>query len=604
MDGPISTPSEAPPERSGRDAKNAFTFITSLVLLGTSLLVLVGLTYVAISASILWIKGLLVLLGLLWILMIAQSVRLALVCAIGISQRPGILPNDYLLAADTLPVNSLSDRSFQASTIPENQLYVTQAPELLSLSVLIPVVNEDEDLIRRGIHSVKAARYSGLLKIYLLDDSPDGRYKSLAKEEGIEYIARPVKTHGKAGNLNYALKNFVNTELFFVMDCDYQIVDPDIFTKMVSVMDEKTALVQAPQRYVNVGDSHASEFAEIENIVWFDTINMHADRYDIVPYHGTNSIVRMDALREVGYLDEDAAVDDFPTYARMLMRGWKTSYIPDVVMEGSAPKDLAALMKQRKKWAMGMGKAFVSVGHKLIGKGFVQSIHHWCNFTWFSWPVTLLAYSVVLSVFVVLEYLHVFKIPMIHILVLLNLVTSIGLFILLGGRKYWRRFYKMLSMDYLLTYEFGYNYIRGMLGARTDILTPKRNDAIATLQVFRLAVPMILTSIFFMGITVIALLIPHPFYASFFAYNAFMYLYALGNLSHKERTAEADEQFLGCPRCSAVVSVNDNYCDYCGTSLHRHPATRQRPPRLSFKLFGASPWGSPASFNNGPEEAG
>jgi cellulose synthase/poly-beta-1,6-N-acetylglucosamine synthase-like glycosyltransferase/sporulation protein YlmC with PRC-barrel domain len=466
---------------------------------------------------------------------IMQNVRLAVVAILGFLARLRLLPTDYLLAAHFIPMDVLSPTAIPINAVPVNEIYVTDMPELPSLSILIPVVNEDEHLVKRAIQSVRAARYKGLIKIFLLDDSPDRRYRSLAREMDVKYIARPKKIHGKAGNLNYALKNYVDTELFFVVDCDYEIIDPEIFVKMVSVMDEKTALVQAPQRYRNYYDSRASEFAEIENKIWFDTINLHCDRYSIVPYHGTNSVVRMEALREVGFLEEEAAVDDFPTYARMLLRGWKTAYIPDVVMEGYAPKDFSGLLKQRRKWAMGMGKAFVSVGYKLLGRsGFIQSIHHWCNFTWFSWPLTNFLYSILLGVFVVLEYLHIFTIPMIDILVLINLIASLSLIYLLGGRKYWRRYFQMLSMDYLLTYEFGFNYIKGMMGARTDVLTPKKKDNITTLQLAKIVVPIFLTSTFFSAITILAILIQHPFYASFSVFNAAMYAYSLSNIIRKE----------------------------------------------------------------------
>lgn len=504
---------------------------TSLAFLVTAFLVFAGLVYVIITTPILWIQGLLVLLIVLWLLMVAQNVRLTFVSLLGLLTRLGLLPTDYLFAQDVVAVNEIPTTTIEGSSIPTNPLLATSLPEMPSLSVLIPAVNEDEWLITRGIESVRATRYNGLLKIYLLDDSKDGKYKNLAISSGVEYVARPEKIHGKAGNLNYTLKNYVDTDLFFVMDCDYEITDSDIFVKMVNLMDEHTALVQATQRYLNVSDSKASEYAEIENIIWFDTINAQSDRYGIVPYHGTNSIVRTEALREVGYLDEESAVDDFPTYARMLLRGWTTAYIPDVVMEGSGPKDLQGLLKQRKKWAMGMGKAFTSVGIKLIGrKGVVQSIHHWCNFTWFSWPLSNLAYSVLLGVFVLLEYWHVFTIPMLPILALIHLIASASLLVVIGGREHGLDFMKMLSMDYLLTYEFGFNYIRGMLGARTDVLTPKSKTGLGRREILRLGLPIAMTSLFFCVILYFALLIPQPFYAAFAVYNAFMYAYALTNL--------------------------------------------------------------------------
>ena len=528
------TESGLPPTRSPINTRSILSVVTSVTFLLTAVLVMIGLTYVTITTHVLWIQALLVILIIFWFLMVTQTVRLAFVNLIGLLIRLGLLPTDYQLSPDTIEDNPLPTTALQLDTISADELTPTTMPQMPSLSVLIPAVNEDEELISRGIRSVRTTRYNGLLRIYVLDDSKDGKYKALAQENGVEYVARPVKTHGKAGNLNYAMKNYVDTELFFVMDCDYEIIDPEIFTKMVGLMDERTALVQAPQRYLNVADSKASKFAEIENVMWFDTINAHADRYSIVPYHGTNSIVRTEALREVGYNFEDGAVDDFPTYARMLQRGWKTAYLPDVVMEGSGPKDLQGLMKQRKKWAMGMGTAFVKEGYKLLRtKNFVAFITHWCNFTWFSWPLTNLAYSIMLGIFIILEYLHIFKIPLIPILVLLHLAASLLLLPVMGGRKFGLAYLQMLSVDYLLTFEFGWNYIKGVVGLRTDVLTPKTKTGLSTGQLLKLVLPIIVTICFFLIITVLAVEITEPFYACFGAYNAIMYAYSLTNLETK-----------------------------------------------------------------------
>jgi cellulose synthase/poly-beta-1,6-N-acetylglucosamine synthase-like glycosyltransferase len=555
-DGDPQQPSA--PERAARDPHATYALVSSIVFLVTAVLVMIGLSVVMFTTHTLWVQALLLLLVALWVLTVVQNVRLALVSLIGFLLRRGLLPTDFLLTPFVIQANAIPANEIEENELSANDLISTRTPRMPSLSVLIPAVNEDEALIRRGISSVRATRYNGLLRIYLLDDSKDGKYKALAAETGIEYVARPVKDHGKAGNLNYTLKNYVHTELFFVMDCDYEIVDPDIFVKMVAVMDERTALVQAPQRYINVSDSKASMFAEVENVIWFDIINLHADRYDIVPYHGTNSIVRTEALREVDYLDEDSAVDDFPTYARMVLRGWKTAYLPDVVMEGSAPKDLQGLLKQRKKWAMGMGKSFISVGYKLLGKrSFVESVHHWCNFTWFAWPVTNMAYSFLLGIFVYLQYLGIFTIPMLPLLVLLHLIASVSLLILLGGRRFGVAFVKMLSMDFLLTYEFGYNYIRGILGARTDVLTPKRSSGLGPAQLLRMTLPILGTIIFFTYVTYISILIQQAFYAAFGIYNVAMYAYSLTNLKSNPEPASKEEREQAPQLTTAVYSLSE-----------------------------------------------
>jgi len=215
----------------------------------------------------------------------------------------------------------------------------------------------------------------------------------------------------------------------------------------------------------------------------------------------------------------------------MLQRGWKAAYLPEIVMEGSGPTDIPGLMKQRKKWAMGMGTAFVREGWKLLRtKSIVEFTNHWCNFTWFAWPLTNLAYSVMLGIFIILEYLKIFRIPLVPILVLVHLAASLLLLPVMGGRKYGLAFLEMLSIDYLFTFEFGWNYIKGMLGLRTDVLTPKTKSGLGMRQMLKLVMPIVATVCFFAIITVLSVKIMEPFYFGFGAYNAIMYTYSLTNL--------------------------------------------------------------------------
>lgn len=553
-------------DREVVNTRTASTLLTSLIIFITSAFTTAGLYLVILSAGTMWIQLLLTIFLALLLLANAQILRLAAICTIGIGN----------------------------ATIYPKAPIVDYFP---SIAVVIPCKNEHADILKRGIDSVRNACYSGRLKIYIADDSMDGHYRGLANELKVEYIAHPnPKINGKAGNLNYALQHGIDkdTELFFPMDCDYIITDKNIFENMVRLIncDEKTALVQAPQRYINdYSASRASLFAETENKVWFDKINASAARYGIVPYHGTNSIVKVSALKDVGWLDTKSCLDDFPTFARMMEKGWKSAYLPFIVMEGEAPHDIAGLLRQRKKWATGMGRTFINDSWKFVGKAFllrlllffialsllypilqdttnwpkywssilpifilgpillildivlwsshieesIITLHNWCNYMWFSWPLTNLCYSMFLSSFIILEYLGIFIIPMQMTVVLINFFASILLLPLIGGRKDYRNYLVMLSMDYLLTYEYGWNFIRGMFGARADVLTPKEKLQTSGSEKARLAVPILTTSAFFTALffflaMFLAYTVQQIFYIAFTAYNAIMYAYSINNI--------------------------------------------------------------------------
>jgi len=107
----------------------------------------------------------------------------------------------------------------------------------------------------------------------------------------------------------------------------------------------------------------------------------------------------------------------------------------------------------------------------------------------------------------------------------------------------------MLSIDYLLTYEFGSNFIKGMMGKRTDVLTPKRKTGIGLFQLAKLILPILLTGIFFLGVSILAVLINHPFYAIFAIFNTGMYFYSLSNIREKKLRKDST--------CSILEHLNE-----------------------------------------------
>jgi cellulose synthase (UDP-forming) len=174
-----------------------------------------------------------------------------------------------------------------------------KAPEGLTVDVFITTYNEPLDLVLTTARAAKAIRYPH--KTWILDDGNRAEVREAAEAEGIGWITRSadwkdMPRHAKAGNLNNALMS-TDGEFLVILDAD-QIPDPLLLDRTLGYFtNEKMALVQTPQVFINVPDSDP---LGSQAPLFYGPIQQGKDGWNAAFFCGSNAIIRREALMQLG----------------------------------------------------------------------------------------------------------------------------------------------------------------------------------------------------------------------------------------------------------------------------------------------------------------
>ena len=225
----------------------------------------------------------------------------------------------------------------------------------LRVAVLIPTLNEPEEVLLPTIAAALAMQPAH--ETWVLDDGRRPEVHKLAMELGAHYLTRPDNSHYKAGNLNYAM-DFIQADIFAVFDADH-VAGSDFLRHTLCYFDDpKVAVVQTPQDFYNTDSfehqQRSSEEAIFhEEAVFYRVIAPGKNAWDGAFWCGTSSLVRSEALKDVGGVATESVTEDLHTTIRMNRKGWKGVYHNEVLARGLAPADSIQYMVQRNRWAVG-----------------------------------------------------------------------------------------------------------------------------------------------------------------------------------------------------------------------------------------------------------
>jgi len=228
------------------------------------------------------------------------------------------------------------------------------APPLI---VFVPACDEEPDVLRRSLSTVGKLRYPNL-QIYLVENSRKRDAKAaalkLAADYGVAVLDIPNRGH-KAGALNDALAKLTSQpEFFAVIDADQAVV-PEFLEEIVPLLqnDSKVAFVQTPQLYDNAEITWTCRAAAQQEMLLYDTILEAKGANGRALCCGSNFVMRMQALKEVGGWDERSVSEDLMTGFLIHAHGWKSLYMRKTYAIGLGPVALPAYWKQQRRWASG-----------------------------------------------------------------------------------------------------------------------------------------------------------------------------------------------------------------------------------------------------------
>ena len=159
----------------------------------------------------------------------------------------------------------------------------------------------------------------------------------------------------KAGALNFALNvTHPEAQVVAVIDSDYQVA-PTWLRDLVPqfLLRPEIAIVQSPQDYRDGGENCFKAMCLAEYRGFFHIGMMTRNERNAIIQHGTMTMVRRQALVEVGGWSEWCITEDADLGLRLFEQGHEAIYLPRSYGRGLMPDTFIDFKKQRFRWAYG-----------------------------------------------------------------------------------------------------------------------------------------------------------------------------------------------------------------------------------------------------------
>lgn len=263
------------------------------------------------------------------------------------------------------------------------------ADRVPAVDVVVPSRGEPLHLVERSLRGCLALDYPRTA-VWLLDDAGRPELAELCRQLGCFYLARAEHRHAKAGNLNHALPH-LRGDLLVVFDAD--VVPQRHFLQRTAGLfdDPRVALVQTPQSYMNpdpvIRNLGLEQWLMPDEEVFYRWIEPTRQGVGAVVCAGTSFVVRRSALEQVGGFETGTPSEDLATGIRLTAAGHRILYLNEKLSAGLAPPSLAAMARQRSRWASGTLQTLRTTANPLWIPGltplqrlaFLEGIVHWFN---------------------------------------------------------------------------------------------------------------------------------------------------------------------------------------------------------------------------------
>ncbi|MEJ7648528.1 MAG: glycosyltransferase [Nakamurella sp.] len=221
----------------------------------------------------------------------------------------------------------------------------------VDVDVFVPRYNEAVEVVEPVLRAARLL-HGARVRVHLLDDGDSDEMRLLASRLDVNYITRPQHTGAKAGNINHAL-GVTDADYLVILDCDH-VPHPDLLVRTLpDLLDEGVAFVQTPQYYANADRNATAAASWSQQALFFGCIGRGKSGIGSMFCCGTNVVFRRSALQDVGGFPENSVTEDFELSVILQERGWRTAYVPEVLVQGLGPEDMASYVSQQMRWASG-----------------------------------------------------------------------------------------------------------------------------------------------------------------------------------------------------------------------------------------------------------
>ncbi|MEV6949817.1 cellulose synthase catalytic subunit [Streptomyces sp. NPDC051172] len=233
---------------------------------------------------------------------------------------------------------------------------------------------EPLSMVRATLEGAVRITHAGpgsVLDVWLLDEGDDEQAKALCAELGVRHFTRRGvpqwnQAHGahkaltKHGNYNaWIARHGDEYDFFASVDTDH-VPRPNFLERMMGYFrDPDVAFVVGPQVYGNYADHPVTKAAESQQFLFHALIQRAGNRYRSPMFVGTNNVVRIAAVKQIGGL-YDSITEDMATGFEIHQRRnpvtgnhWRSVYTPDVLAVGEGPASWTDFFTQQMRWSRG-----------------------------------------------------------------------------------------------------------------------------------------------------------------------------------------------------------------------------------------------------------
>jgi len=227
--------------------------------------------------------------------------------------------------------------------------------ELPNISVIIPAFNEEET-IASTLDSILASDYPKKFEVIVIDDGSKDKTLSIAnkyKKKGVR-VFKQAKNQGKGAALNLGIKK-AKYEIIFTMDADTEVPKSNLkkmakYFKDPEVMSITPSIVTHPPKNLLERIQHIEYVTGIFLRKTFAALNA----VHIAP--GAFSGYRKSFFEKYGGYDEDNLTEDLEMALRIQYYNYKVENADDAPAYTRPPSKHSPLLKQRKRWYIGLMK--------------------------------------------------------------------------------------------------------------------------------------------------------------------------------------------------------------------------------------------------------
>jgi cellulose synthase/poly-beta-1,6-N-acetylglucosamine synthase-like glycosyltransferase len=238
----------------------------------------------------------------------------------------------------------------------------TSHDNLPVVTVQLPIYNE-KYVAARLIDAVCLLDYpKDKLEIQIIDDSDDETFELIKLMVGqlklggvnIHHFHRSCGRPGyKAGALKAGMK-YAKGEFIAIFDADF-VPAPCFLKKTLGYfVDPKIGLVQCKWGHINENYSSVTEAQAISLDLHF-LIEQKAKSLThlFMNFNGSAGIWRTSCIVDAGGWHTTTLVEDLDLSYRAQLKGWKSLFLEDIVVEGELPVQMNAAKRQQFRWAKG-----------------------------------------------------------------------------------------------------------------------------------------------------------------------------------------------------------------------------------------------------------